>query len=154
MSATLPILSAFKERLIDQVLGYEVQLFPDKPQEYRFIHPNGAILIGYESSKFAKPEATELVVQQRVITVALTVFARNLHNDNGALAMLDSIRLALTGWRPPNCLPIQLGDERFLDETGGTWQYQLRLQTETQQIEQREEPVRPSLKTLTATRGG
>lgn len=154
MSATLPILSAIKERLVSEVPGYQVQLFPDKPQDYRFIHPSGAILIGYESGKFAKPEASELVIQQRVITIALTVFSRSLHDDHGALAMLDSIRLALTGWRPPNCLPIQLGDERFLDETGGTWQYQLRLQTETLQIEQRETPTRPVLKNLTAKQGG
>ena len=54
MSATLTILTALRDHLQAALPGYEVALFPDHPDSYRFIHPRGAVLIGYQGSKFTK----------------------------------------------------------------------------------------------------
>nr|WP_324248811.1 Gp37 family protein [Pasteurella multocida] len=34
--------------------------------------------------------------------------ARSQHNDDGALAILDQVRLAIVGFRPENCLACAL----------------------------------------------
>ena len=136
MSATLPILTALRDHLQAALPGYEVALFPDRPDSYRFIHPLGAVLIGYQGSKFTQLESLGMIAQQRDITLNLTVFGRGVHHDGAALDLLDALRLALVGYTPPNCQPCHLLSEGFLSEDGGAWQYQLTAQTETQQVQQ------------------
>ena len=46
MSATLTILTALRDHLQAALPGYEVALFPDHPDSYRFIHPRGAVAAG------------------------------------------------------------------------------------------------------------
>lgn len=104
MSATLTILTALRDHLQAALPGYEVALFPDHPDSYRFIHPRGAVLIGYQGSKFTKLEALGMIAQQRDITLNLTVFGRGLHGDGAALDLLDALRLALVGYTPPSSL--------------------------------------------------
>ena len=72
MSATLTILTALRDHLQAALPGYEVALFPDHPDSYRFIHPRGAVLIGYQGSKFTKLEALGMIAQQRDITLNLS----------------------------------------------------------------------------------
>ena len=125
MAATVPILKAVVDWLQDELPAAEVKLFPDNPDLYRFIHPKGAVLVGYQGSKFGKLEQLGAISQQRVITVNLTVFGRGLHHDGAALDLLDNLRLAIVGYQPPHCLPCHLISEQFLGEDGGAWQYQL-----------------------------
>ena len=136
MAATLPILQDVVERVAAQMPDIEVRLFPDKPDGYRFVHPKGAVLVGYQGSQFAKPHDVQAIVQQRSLTLHLTVFGRGVHNDAGALDLLDRLRLALTGHKPVHCNPIHLVSDAFLSEAGGVWQYELQLATETQQVQQ------------------
>ena len=143
MSATLPILTALHDHLQTALPEYEVALFPERPDSYRFIHPKGAVLIGYQGSKFTRLESLGVIQQQRDITLNLTVFGRGVHHDGAALDLLDALRLALVGYAPPHCQPCHLLDEAFLSEDGGAWQYQLTAQTETQQLEQRSAPDLP-----------
>lgn len=135
MSATLPILTALRDHLQAALPEYEVALFPDRPDGYRFIHPKGAVLIGYQGSKFTRLESLGMIAQQRDLTLNLTVFGRGVHHDGAALDLLDALRLAVVGYRPPDCQPCHLLSEGFLAEDGGAWQYQLLMQTETQQVE-------------------
>lgn len=143
MSATLTILTALRDHLQAALPGYEVALFPDHPDSYRFIHPRGAVLIGYQGSKFTKLEALGMIAQQRDITLNLTVFGRGLHGDGAALDLLDALRLVLVGYTPPHCQPCHLLAEGFLSEDGGAWQYQLTAHTETQQVQQISAPNLP-----------
>ena len=145
MSATRPILIAVRDYLAAELPAYTVELFPDDPAGYRFMAPLGAVLVGYQGSKFARPDGLGLIGQQRDVTLALTVFGRGLNHDGAALDLLDALRLAITGYRPPDCLPCHLISEQFLAEDGGAWQYQLLVQTETQQIEQYTPPAAPKL---------
>lgn len=143
MAATVPILQAVTEWLQEQLPDAEVRLFPDNPATYRFIHPRGAVLVGYQGSKFGSIEQLGVISQQRVMTLHLTVFGRGLHNDGAALDLLDRLRLAVVGYQPPACLPCHLISEQFLSEDGGAWQYQILIQTETHQVQQCREEQKP-----------
>ncbi|MFV2030825.1 Gp37 family protein [Neisseria sp. S1] len=135
MSATRPVIDAVVEHLQAAIPWVIVEAFPERPSEYQFIHPTGAILVGYGGSKFTALEHLGSIAQQRDITLVLTVIGSNLHGDEGTLAILDETRLAIVGFRPPNCLPCHLLAERFLSEDAGAWQYELTVQTETQQVQ-------------------
>lgn len=153
MSATLPILNAFKDRLKESFDNWQVDLMPNVPRDYYLSHPNGAILISYAGSKFGQPRPTQAVTQDRTVHIVLTVIARNLHDDSSALALLDALRLSLVGFRPPNCLPCYLLEEAFdgRDDNYGTWMYQLAIATETLQIEQQAVTTAPKFATLTVS---
>lgn len=145
MSATKPILDSVLAHLQAALPHYAIQLFPDNPAQYRFVHPLGAVLIGYQGSEFKELRDVDLIAQERRISLHFTVFGRGLNSDGAALDLLDALRLAIVGFRPENCERIHLLGERFLDETAGAWQYELRAQTETMQVENRIEPNRPKL---------
>lgn len=145
MAATLPILRDISSHLQTALPDAEVKLFPDNPAQYRFIHPKGAVLVGYQGSSFGKVSGLGTVAQERVLTLHLTVFGRGVHNDAGALELLDRLRLALAGYAPPHCNPIHLLREDFQSEEGGIWQYALKAATETQQVQQCAPDTRPVL---------
>ena len=135
MASTRPIIDAICERLQQDIPDAMVDVYPDNPQEYNFIHPSGTILVGYRSSRFSDEIGLGRISQQRVMTLALTIIGANLHGDYGALAILDEARLSVVGFRPPDCTPCHLISEQFVDEEAGAWVYELILQTETQQVE-------------------
>ncbi len=149
MSATRPIIDAVQAHLQAALPRVQVEVFPERPDEYQFIHPTGAVLVGYQSGKFTPIEGLGTVAQQRDLTLHLTVIGAHLHGDDGALAILDEVRLAIMGFKPPDCLPCHLLQERFLSEDAGAWQYELTVQTSTQQVQ----VCRPeNLPTLTQVR--
>ena len=143
MSATRPIIDAVVEHLQASIPWVSVEAFPERPSEYQFIHPVGAILVGYGGSKFGEIEQLGRIAQQRDLRLMLTVFGSSLNADDGTLAILDEVRLTMVGFAPPNCQPCHLISEEFLAEDAGAWQYQLVLQTETQQVEVCREEKRP-----------
>lgn len=145
MAATLGILRDTADHLQKALPDAEVKLFPDRPDQYRFIHPKGAVLVGYQGSSFGRPHDTGAIVQERMMTLHLTVFGRGVHNDAGALELLDRLRLAVTGYKPLHCNPIHLLSESFVNEEGGIWQYELRAATETQQVQQCPPDTRPKV---------
>lgn len=135
MSATRPIIEAVAAHLQEKIAWVQVDIFPERPADYQFIHPTGAVLVGYQSSKFTQIEGLGTIAQQRDLTLHLTIIGAHLHGDDGALAILDEVRLAIVGFKPPNCLPCSLLQERFLSEDAGAWQYELTVQTTTQQVQ-------------------
>lgn len=145
MSATRPIIDAVCQHLQAAIPWVQVDVFPEKPSEYQFIHPTGAVLVGYQSSSFGKIEGLGMIAQQRDVVLHLTVIGANLHGDDGALAILDEVRLAVVGFTPPDCEPCHLLAEHFLSEAAGAWQYELTVQIETQQVERRQPAHLPRL---------
>lgn len=137
MSATLPILTALKHHLSDQFLDWSVDLMPNVPANYYLAHPNGAIIISYAGSKFGDKRTTDTVIQDRIVHIAISVIARNLHDDVGALNVLDDLRLAIVGFKPPSCKGCWLIEEAYdgNDEQTGVWIYQLIVATSTMQVE-------------------
>lgn len=138
MSQTLQLLSAFEERLKAE-FGRElaVELFPEKPSQYRLNHPAGAILLAYGSSKFSDTDALDAVFQERNLVMPLTLVFRQLNGKAGVIAYLDRIRDCLTGWVPPHCdnacRPL---DEVFIGQVAGLWQYAQRFAVRATQLQQ------------------
>ena len=135
MSATRPIIDAVAAHLQAALPWVQVDVFPENPFDYQFIHPTGAVLVGYQSSKFTQIEGLGTIAQRRDVVLHLTIIGAHLHGDDGTLAILDEVRLAIVGFKPPNCLPCSLLQERFLSEDAGAWQYELTVQTTTQQVQ-------------------
>ena len=151
MSATLPILNAFKDRLNALFPDWDVQLMPENIESYFLAHPNGGILISYAGSTFGEPRSTAEITQSRKVHIVLTVLSRDLHNDFGALQLLDDLRLNVTGFTPPNCSKCWLVEEQFDEQQSGVWIYQLVLATQTTQIQQLpEDEAKPKFTHLTA----
>lgn len=152
MSATLPILNAFKARLNAAFPDWDVQLMPENIESYFLAHPNGGILISYAGSTFGEPRSTAEITQTRKVHIVLTVLSRDLHNDFGALQLLDDLRLEVSGFAPPNCSKCWLVEEQFDEQQSGVWIYQLVLATQTMQIQQLpEDEAKPKFTHLTAT---
>ncbi|MDH2999169.1 hypothetical protein A1D23_03490 [Chelonobacter oris] len=154
MSATLPILSAVTESLTQALPDWQIELLPDNPSDYFLSHPNGAVLVGYLGSQFGKLRATDIVSQSRSVQLAITVISRNLHDDVGALELLDRLRLLLVGFKPPNCTECYLLSEQFDGEENGIWQYQLVIQTETVQVQKVPAKALPKLVDVIMRRQG
>ena len=85
MSATLPILRSVQQRLQNALPDIAVELFPDRPDTYRFIHPTGAVLIAWQDGKYGQLDDVGFVVQERKLVLHFTIFSRNLHDEMGGL---------------------------------------------------------------------
>lgn len=143
---TRELLEAIVARLKVKVPGMAVELFPERPEEYRLNHPAGAILVSYNSSRFDTTTDMSFVVQPRMTVVSLNVLRRQLNGNTGILDVMDAVRLALVGFKPPNCRrKIWAIQEKYLGETAGVWQYALDLGTEMIQVEEPEADNRPVL---------
>ncbi|TGY49589.1 hypothetical protein E5343_06285 [Rodentibacter caecimuris] len=138
MSATLPILESIRQRIESETKRFSIELFPDDLEHYNLTDEFGAVLVQYAGSRFESLDSTDIIQQRRKVFVALTVIARSQHDDTGALDMLDQVRLAVVGFKPTNCTACHLISEEFAGEDRGLWQYQLIIQTETWQVEQRQ----------------
>lgn len=149
MSATLPILQSIRDHIEAKTKRFSIELFPDDLEHYNLLDPFGAVLVQYAGSRFESLDSTDIIQQRRKVLVALTVIARSQHDDTGALEMLDQLRLAIVGFRPTNCTACSLISEEFAGEDNGLWQYQLIIQTETWQVEDR---VPQNLPKFTAAR--
>ncbi|MCR1838663.1 Gp37 family protein [Pasteurella caecimuris] len=137
MSATLPILESIRKQIETETQRFSIELFPDDLEHYNLTDEFGAVLVQYAGSRFESLDSTDIIQQRRKVLVALTVIARSQHDDTGALDMLDQVRLAVVGFIPTNCTPCHLISEEFAGEDRGLWQYQLIIQTETWQVENR-----------------
>ncbi|EAP2900173.1 Gp37 family protein [Salmonella enterica] len=129
---TLPVLDDLVARLRARLPGLHVAYFPDSPDAFTLTHPVGAVLLSYSRSTYGTSESTGAVVQPQTMRFVATVVLRQLNGSDGAVDVLDSVRQALGGWRPQNCLrPVWLVEDTFLGEVQGLWQYALTFATQS-----------------------
>ncbi|ECR3286677.1 hypothetical protein F1A72_01070 [Salmonella enterica] len=129
---TLPVLDDLVARLRARLPGLHVAYFPDSPDAFTLTHPVGAVLLSYSRSTYGTSESTGAVVQPQTMRFVATVVLRQLNGRDGAVDVLDSVRQALGGWRPQNCLrPVWLVEDTFLGEVQGLWQYALTFATQS-----------------------
>jgi hypothetical protein len=150
------LVQATVERLKGKITGYQVEAFPDEPKKYRFIHPNGALLVRYAGSSY--PESGfrtlgSIVVQERIVSFEVRVLSRRLTGPLGAGAYLDAARVALTGWAPPDCKKAYPVDEEFdtYNDKELTWQHHIFFEAQALNVEVAEEEQGPILTALTLT---
>ena len=145
MASTLNIIDAIAQRLKGALSQFAVEYFPNKPKEYRLNHPVGALLVSYAGSRYRDPLDITYVAQERQLTVTITVVMRQLNGRGGAVEAVDAARLALLGWRPPDCKKLVVVAETYLGETAGLWQYALDMRAASVVIEDTESEGGPLL---------
>ncbi|WP_353189536.1 Gp37 family protein [Pandoraea pnomenusa] len=135
MATTLQIIDAVVKRLAVKLPHLAVEYFPDKPSEYRLNHPKGALLVSYLGSQFDKTVDVAYVAQPRTVKLSVTVVLRQLNGKGGAVDVVDLVRAALVGFRPPDCRKVWAVSEKFLGETAGLWQYAVDVASEAMLVE-------------------
>jgi hypothetical protein len=93
----------FETAIIDElksvITDLVIESFPDKPDEYRVLSPKGAILVKYAGSKYQQPLYQHAIIQERKLAYEIYLLVRSLRRENGAYALLDTIRETLTGFQ-------------------------------------------------------
>ena len=144
MATTKAILQAMAERLKAEVPGVAVELYPENPGAWRLNHPKAALLVDYRGAKYGESVDTGIVAQARELSVGISVVARTLHDAYGALAITDAVRLALLGYRLPDCRKARLESERFVAQEAGNWIYELVFSAESLAVEDAEGDTGPA----------
>ncbi|ARU23670.1 hypothetical protein RSSE_c3287 [Ralstonia solanacearum] len=135
MATTLEIIDALVQRLKAKLPQLAVEYFPDKPADYRLNHPRGALLVSYLGSQFDKTVDVTYIAQPRTVKLSVTVILRQLHGRGGAVDVVDDVRRALIGWKPPDCRKVWAVSDKFLGETAGLWQYAVDLASQSMLVE-------------------
>lgn len=138
MATTVQMIDAVLARLKTKLPSLAVDYFPERPAEYRLNHPKGALLVSYPGSQFGATVAVSHMVQPRTVKVSVTVLLRQLNGKGGAVDVVDAVRRALVGWRPPDGRKVWAVSERFLGESAGLWQYAVDVAFEAMLIEEAE----------------
>ena len=119
--------AALVARIAERIPDLHVAAFPDKPESFRMQHPVGAVLVAFGRESYSKPRALDLVVQERRIEWDVSVLTRNLRTHVGAYAVLDALRLALTGWRVEGAGKLRPVRADFVDQKQGVWTHVLTM---------------------------
>jgi len=118
-------------RSIDQIIEHlnddsSVELtaesYPDRPETYQLIQPQGVVLVAYHGSQYGNSAPT----QGRAMNILITVLLRNLRASNTAESTLEHVITALAGYKASdwrNALTIK--SDRFVKQTDGVWQYDI-----------------------------
>lgn len=121
----------------------EVKAFPDRPEDYRFTHPTGSLLLHYRGADFGETQGIGTISLRRKLLWDVTVYAKSLHSHigtrvfdaqgtlqgkGGALLLLDALRAHLTGWRPKGAVTGMMPErEDFLNRDASAWIYVARF---------------------------
>lgn len=116
-----------------------VEGFPEKPSEFRLLHPKGAILIHYQGGNYTESKSINFIYQEKKLEFSITIIAKHLRTHTGAYEYLDKTRELLTGFKPENCTKMYPIKEEFIGEDGGIWQYSINFITTTPTLENIEE---------------
>lgn len=149
MATTLQMIDAVVERLRTKLPALAVEYFPEQPTDYRLNHSRGALLVSYPGSQFGDTVDAAIIAQPRTVKLSITVILRQLNGRGGAVDVLDLVRLALVGFRLPDCRKMRAVSEKFLGESAGLWQYAADFAAEAMQVEDAEGTVGPLLTEVT-----
>jgi hypothetical protein len=138
--------AAIVSQLRVQITTIEIAHFPDKPEAYRMTHRIGAALIRYEGAEYGQVIDSAAIVQERTLKFEVTVMMRDLGwsvggppdaGNPGAYAIIESVRIALTGFQVPGCDKAYPLRERFVrrDKQGGLWVYAISFALRTAAVE-------------------
>jgi len=141
-------------RLKSKIKDVQVQGFPEKPSEFRLIHPIGALLVHYQGASYSEPKSLGCIVQISKLEFSITIVMKNLRSIQdgsyqGAYGYIDMVKQVLTGYKIDGCTKIYPVKEDFLGEDNGIWQYGINFVLTSQNIEADENDELPLLKTIT-----
>jgi hypothetical protein len=138
--------AAIVSQLSARITVIEVAHFPDNPEAYRMTHRIGAALIRYEGAEYGEVIDSGAIVQERTLKFEVTLMMRDLGwsvggpadgGNPGAYAMIEAVRMALTGFQVPGCDKAYPLRERFIkrDKQGGVWIYAISFALLTAAVE-------------------
>ena len=146
--------TAIISRLKSKITDVLIQGFPEKPSEFRLLHPIGALLVHYQGASYSEPKSIGCIVQDSKLEFSITVVMKNLRPIEkgaytGAYAYIDKVKQVLTGYKIDGCTKMYPLKEEFLGEDNGIWQYGINFALTSQNIEVAEDEELPLLKTIT-----
>jgi len=118
-----------RKRLTERIIGIPIESFPNNPTEYRLLHPSAAVLVRYAGSNFTPSLSPNIIIQDRTIDFDITIIARSLTDNRGVYELIESIRVALTGFIPDGCTKMYPKKDEFVNENEGIWQYSMIFST-------------------------
>ena len=159
----MDFISAIEDSIIDRLIAKTakrvlVQSYPDDPETWEPTHAIGALLVRYTEGNYGDTRDTSLVVQDREMLFEVTLAMWSLRGKQGGIySYMEMVRVALTGFVPPNCskklTPVSEGyvgrGAGLKSKSKRLWQYQITFWTETINIEVAEEEQTPLLVKLT-----
>jgi len=134
------------DRLKAKIPDLHIEGFPEKPAEFRLVHPKGAILVHYQGGNYSESKSLGCIYQDKKLEFSTTVVTRHLRTHEGAYGYIDKIREILTGFKPENCSKMYPVKEEFLAEDNGIWQYSINFVLTTPSIEVDNEETPPVFK--------
>lgn len=137
-------IEALENKIIEKLKGKLTDLlvdaFPEKPQDFVFTHPKGAVLVHYQGGSYGNIECVGAVFQNKKMEFAITLVTRSLRTKNsGAYELLDEVKSILTGFQIDGCSKMHPTKEGFLSESNGVWQYSINFEFTTPSIESEDE---------------
>lgn len=127
------------ERLKSKIPELHIEGFPEKPAEFRLVHPKGAILVHYQGGNYSEQKALAVIVQDKKLEFSITIVIKHLRTHEGAYGYLDRVRNILTGFKPEGgnkMIPVK---DEFIGEDNGIWQYSINFTTVIPVLEDIEE---------------
>jgi len=111
--------------------GVVAKAYPDNPRTYKIFAP-AEVLVVFRGGDYEPPRKTDLVIQERTLQFELSVVVRSLAGHTGAYALLETVRLAIQGWKPAlDCLPAYILKDQFLGMESGQWWWAVFVATRT-----------------------
>lgn len=105
-----------------------VELFPDVG-DYLLTHPQGAILIRYDSSTDNNDIGTRQF--QSTLEFQITIWHRRLREKGAMYELLKFVRESLTGFAPLQYNFLKRTSEEFTTKVGDVWVFGQRYQIST-----------------------
>lgn len=130
----------------------DIQPFPDNPRAYKATHRVATLLIGYSGSRYSAALDIGQMVQERMTRWDISILARALNDENGAVDLVERVRVALSGKRAGGG-EIRLREDRFRGHDASVWEYSVSLEIPVLAIPQGGEETAPGLTEITAVDG-
>lgn len=130
-------------------ISHERQL--DRIRDHIATRSMATFLVVYRGSEFAKPEPTDIVVQDETAMFDVLVVGKNLRKHGAMYDWLNAIRLALIGYRMPGCTRVYAVEAGLVQEEDGTWYYRIMFALHQPVVELDDEEAQVLLKRITTT---
>lgn len=124
------MISALETAITNRLLGwaglsdFQVEPWPEKPENYSLNSPNGALLVAYKGSKYGGPIPSDIVAQNRAMEFEIRIMVRSLRDHTGGYTVIEEVRKAITGWIPDGATrSAYLTTDGFLSEENGIWTF-------------------------------
>jgi hypothetical protein len=127
----------------------DVQAFPDNPRAYKATHRVATLLIGYSGSRYSPALDIGQMVQERVTRWDISILAKSLNGEGGAVDLVEAVRVALSGKRAGGG-EIRLREDRFRGRDASVWEYSVSLEIPVLAIPDTGEETAPVLTQIAA----